>query len=256
MKVTCVAKLFKEAIIIAERNTSKNQSLQILQSIFIEAKGSSLSIRATNLENAIEVFLPAKIEQVGSIAVSGKILNSFLSHIIDDYITLQNKQNNLFIKTSQTETTLRGYIQDDFPLFPSIESLFSFSISPKELGMCLRRVIVAVSSSDIKPELFSVYWYIFKNTLKLAATDSFRLSESSFVSKLINTNANSVISFLLPSASAHEILRLIENVSYESAPSLGNEKEIKIFGNKNQIVFQNKTIQFISRLTEGIFPEY
>ena len=256
MKVTCVAKLFKEAIIIAERNTSKNQSLQILQSIFIEAKGSSLSIRATNLENAIEVFLPAKIEQVGSIAVSGKILNSFLSHIIDDYITLQNKQNNLFIKTSQTETTLRGYIQDDFPLFPSIESLFSFSISPKELGMCLRRVIVAVSSSDIKPELFSVYWYIFKNTLKLAATDSFRLSESSFVSKLINTNTNSVISFLLPSAPAHEILRLIENISYESAPSLGNEKEIKIFGNNNQIVFQNKTIQFISRLTEGIFPEY
>lgn len=244
MKITCSTKIFKEAIGIAERNTAKNQSLPILQSIFIEAKGNILLIRSTNLENALEVSIPTKIEQEGNIAVSGKILNSFLSHIMDEHITLQNKQNNLFIKTSQTETTLLGYAQEDFPLFPSIESLFSFSISTDELCTHLRRVLIAISSSDIKPELASVSWYVFKNTLKLASTDSFRLSESSLVSKLINTS--SVISFLLPSAAAHEIFRLIENTS----------EEIKIFGNKNQIVFQNKNIRFISRLTEGMFPEY
>src|SRR3989344_4816856 len=128
MKITCSVKIFNEAISIAERNTSKNQSLPILQSIFIKAdeKENILSIRATNLENALEIFIPAKIDQGGSIAVSGKILNSFLSHINDKTITLQNKQNNLFIKTSQIETTLRGYEQEDFPLFPSIESLCSF----------------------------------------------------------------------------------------------------------------------------------
>ena len=91
MKVVCEAKIFKEAIVIAERNTSKNKSLPILQSIYIETKGSILFIRATNLENALEISLPAKIDQNGSIAVSGKILNSFLSNIHDDYITLQNK---------------------------------------------------------------------------------------------------------------------------------------------------------------------
>lgn len=254
MKITCVAKLFKEAVIIAERNTSKNQSLPILQSIYIEAKGSILFIRATNLENALEISLPAKIDQGGSIAISGKILNSFLSHIEDDYITLQNKQNNLFIKTSKTETTLQGYTQEDFPLFPSIESLFSFILSPQELSVHLRRVLIAVSSSNIKPELSSVSWYVFKNKLKLAATDSFRLSESSLISKILNTS--SVISFLLPSSASYEVLRLVESSSHESTPSFGIEKEIKIFGNKNQIVFQNKTIRFISRLTEGIFPDY
>ena len=256
MKITCSVKIFNEAIGIAERNTSKNQSLPILQSIFIKAdeKENILSIRATNLENALEIFIPAKIDQGGSIAVSGKILNSFLSHINDKTITLQNKQNNLFIKTSQIETTLRGYEQEDFPLFPSIESLFSFSISPNELFTHLRRVLIAMSSSDIKPELSSISWYIFKNTLKLASTDSFRLCESSLVSKSLNTS--SVILFLLPGSAAREILRLIEHSSHESIISLSGDKEIKIFGNKNQIIFQNKTIRFISRLTEGIFPEY
>ena len=254
MKVVCEAKIFKEAIGIAEHNTSKNQSLPILQSIYLEAKGNILFIRATNLENALEISLPAKVDHHGSIAVSGKILNSFLSHIHDSHVTLQNKQNNLFIKTSQTETTLRGYAQEDFPLFPSIESLFSFILSSQEFNIHLRRVLIAVSSSDIKPELASVSWYAFKNKLKLAATDSFRLSESSLVSKSLNVS--SVLSFLLPSLASYEILRLVENSSRESLVSFGDEKEIKIFGNKNQIVFQNKTIRFISRLTEGIFPDY
>lgn len=255
MKITCVTKYLKEAVLIADRNTSKNQTLPILNSLLLQTKNNNeLIIRSTNLETAIELTVPCKIEIQGNIVISGKILSGFLSHILDENILLQNQKNNLFIKTKSAQTTLRGFSSEDFPLFPSIESIFSCSLLISEIYESLSSVTIAASTSDIKPELASVCFKIFKNTLKLAATDSFRLAERSVVSKKLNTE--SLITFLIPNHSVQELLRLFDNLKNEYFSTLGSDKDIEIVSNRNQIVFQNKSMRFISRLTEGNFPEY
>ncbi len=254
MKITCVSKYLKEAVLIADRNTSKNQTLQILNSLLLQTKNNELIIRSTNLETAIEITIPCKVEVQGTMVISGKVLSGFLSHISDENILLQNQKNNLFIKTKSTQTTLRGFSSEDFPLFPTVDQIFSCSLLVHELSESLGNVTIAASTSDIKPELASVCFKIFKNTLKLAATDSFRLAERSIVSKKLNSESS--ISFLIPNHSVQELLRLFDNTKNESFSSLGEDKEVEIISNKNQIVFQNKSIRFISRLTEGSFPEY
>ena len=253
MKLTCVGKYLKDAIVVAERNTSKNQTLPVLNSVFLEAKNNDLTIRATNLETAVEIKIPCKVELAGITVISGKILSAFLSQISDETIQLQNQKNNLFIKTKKTQTTLRGYGADDFPLFPSIESIFSFSLPSQELRQGLEHVSIAASNSDIKPELSSICFKILKNTLKLAATDSFRLAEKTILFQKLNTEKS--ITLLVPGGSVLELLRLLD-LPKESIVSLGDEKEVSIVSNKNQIIFQNSRIRFISRLTEGSFPDY
>ncbi len=254
MKITCLSKYLKNAVLIADRNTSKNQTLQILNSLLLSAKNNELTIRATNLETAIELNIPCKVDNPGSIVISGKILNGFLSNITNEYISLQNQKNNLFIKTKSTQTIIRGFSPDDFPLFPNIDPLFSCVLMSNELNNSLNSVYIAVSTSDIKPELASVCFKIFKNTLKLAATDSFRLAEKNIITKKINTEK--LISFLIPNHSIQELLKLFGDYNNDSISSFGNDKDIELILNKNQISFQNKTIKYISRLTEGIFPEY
>ena len=70
MKIICNTKSLKEAIIVAERNTSKNQTLQVLGSLFLETSGQNkLKIKATNLEIAIEIIIPAKVETQGSLVL-------------------------------------------------------------------------------------------------------------------------------------------------------------------------------------------
>src|SRR3989338_11545783 len=94
---------------------------------------------------------------------------------------------------------------------------------------------------------------ILKNTLKLAATDSFRLAEKTILFQKLNTEKS--ITLLVTGGSVLELLRLLD-LPKESIVSLGDEKEVSIVSNKNQIIFQNSRIRFISRLTEGSFPDY
>lgn len=254
MKISCIGKYIREAVSIADRVTTKTQSLPVLNSICIEAAKNELIIRSTNLETAIEIKIPAKVEQSGTLVVSGKTLGAFLSHLVNETVFFENQKENLFIKTDKTQTTLRGFSSEEFPLFPKIEPTISFTIPTEELRMGIHRAIVAVSTSDIKPELASISWKLFKNTGKFSATDSFRLSEHTILSKKISFDSD--ISFLLPSPAAHELVRLLENNTKGDTISLSNEKDVMIELNKNQIVIYNKSIRFISRLTEGVFPDY
>ena len=254
MKINCIGKLLKDCIVIADRNTSKNQTLPILSSILLTAKNNDLSIKSTNLDTAIEINIPSKVEQQGSVVVSGKILSAFISASSDDQILLQSQKENIYIKTKTTETTIRGFSSDDFPLFPSIEPLFSITLSVNDLLLSLQRVIVSVSLSDMKPELASIFFKIIKNTITVAATDSFRLAQNSLIIKSLNIDT--LISFLLPNHSAQELIHILQDINENNNSPLNSGKDIDILINKNQICFQNKRFRYISRLTEGVFPDY
>lgn len=243
MKLQCMNHNLKDAVVIAERSTSKNQTLPILNSLLIDAEKDKIKIKATNLETAIEIIVPGKIFEQGSVVVPAKILSSFLSNTNFEQVTFQTNKNNLFIKTDATETVIQGYQLDDFPIFPQINAQEKFIVPASELKHGISSVAITASHSDIKPELSSVFFNVFKNTIKIAATDSFRLAEKIIISK--NIQQEKSIYFLIPQKGAQEILKLL------------NEDENVEFGvNKNQIILKNKNFTFISRLTDGKFPEY
>lgn len=243
MKINCLLQNLKDAVQIAERNTSRNQTLPILNSIFIEAEAGKIKIKATNLETAVAITLSGKVEENGSVAVPAKTLSMFLSNISDNQITLESKKENLFIKSGKNQTLIKGMASEDFPLLPKVEEIESFKIPALELRNAISNVIIASSLSDIKPELSSMLFKVFRNTLKLATTDSFRLAEYTTVLK--NISSEKMVSFLIPQKSVQEILKLINK-----------EDNITLGFSKNQLVVSLDNIYFISRLTDGVFPDY
>lgn len=244
MKIVCNTKILKEAVLIAERNTSKNQILQILGSILLEANSQNkLKIKATNLEIAIEVTIPAKIESQGSVVLPAKNLNTFISNISEESLTIQNQNNNIFIKTHSIETVLKGLNSEDFPLFPKTGEIVSVNFNGSELKDALSSVVVSSSLSDIKPELASVYLRFFKNSVKFAATDSFRLAEKIIVSK--ENYSDNMAAILIPQKSVIEMLKIIPE-----------EEKISVGFNKNFLVLDTGSVKLISRLIDGVFPDY
>lgn len=244
MKVICNTKLLKEAVLIAERNTSKNQTLQVLGSLFIEAnEQNKLKIKATNLEIAVEITIPAKIENQGSVVLPAKNLNMFISNISEESLTIQDQNNNIFIKTQNTKTVLKGLNSEDFPLFPKTGEINFVNFNGYEFKNALSSVIVSSSLSDIKPELASIYLRFFKNSVKFSATDSFRLSEKTIVSK--ENYSDKLVSILIPQKSVIEMLKIIPE-----------EEKISIGFNKNFLSLNTGSIKLISRLVEGVFPDY
>jgi len=61
MKLQCIINNLRNGIVIAERSAAKNQTLPILNSVFIDAEKDVIKLKSTNLETALEIIIPGKI---------------------------------------------------------------------------------------------------------------------------------------------------------------------------------------------------
>ena len=244
MELKCLTFHFKDALNLAEKISSKNITLPILNSVLISSEKKEMKLTATNLEIGIEIKIPAKIEKEGKVAVPVKLIYNFISNLpTDETVSLKVSRNNLLIETSHSSTIIKGYSPEDFPLFPSVkekENSFIFAISDFLLG--LNAVYYAASLTEIKPEIASVFISSSKNTpLTFVATDSFRLAR-----KTLHYNFSNFPLLLIPYRNVLELIRIFEN----------EKGDIKLIPSKNQLFLISDKIKFVSRLTEGTFPDY
>lgn len=242
MKLLCVKEKIKNAVSIADRVTNKNLSLPILGSILLSTEKNHLKIRATNLDLGIEIIIPSKIEKEGIIAIPSGILSNFLSNIYDETVCFEVIDNNLFISTKNNSTTIKSYPPDDFPLLPVVSKDTFFTIPSKKLLDGFKSVWYSAGTSDIKPEIASVYVYTNENNIFFTATDSFRLAEK----KIQFEGKDDISTVLIPYRNALEITKILEYI----------QGDVDVFFNKNQIVFKHDSLYVTSRLVDGIFPDY
>lgn len=244
MKITCLKNHLKEAISLTEKISGKNLTLPILGNILISSEDKKLKLTATNLEIGIEVEIPAKIEKTGKLAVPAGIISGFVSTIgNEEKITLETVSgNNLLIATQNSSTLIKGQPTDDFPTLPKPENKKEAMVSSVEFLGGLKSVWYASSLSGIKPEIASVFVSSpAGQPLIFVATDSFRLAE-----KKTKQPAENINPVLIPQRSVSEIMRILD----------GREEKIKITTDKNQIFVVLENIKFVSRVVEGVFPDY
>ena len=244
MKLELIKTKLKEAVSIAERVTGKNLSLPILSAILLEAKDNYLTIKATNLDVGLEIQLPAKITEEGSVAVSAAVLSSFLGNISrEEKVKLEMVKENIHISTESSSTLIKCFSAEDFPVIPRVADGNSFQFSARDIVTGLRSVSYASSLSDIKPEIASVYVYHDGKELVFVATDSFRLAEKRIN---IRDKEKEFPSVIIPFKNVAELVKVFD----------GSDEDLKIEANKNQISFFTDNIHFTSRVIDGNFPDY
>ncbi|MFA5792028.1 MAG: DNA polymerase III subunit beta [Candidatus Paceibacterota bacterium] len=242
MKLECSIEKIKNAISQVERITGKNLTLPILNSILLIASGKSLKLRSTNLSLGIEIEIPAKIEKEGLLAVSGSVLNAIFSNISqNENVYLEEQNGNLLIKTKKSQIKLKGTPNEDFPTIPRVDGS-SFEIEAKKLVDGIKAVYYSSFTSDIKPEISSVFIYTNEDSLVFVSTDSFRLAEK----KIKIRDIEEILGILIPFKNVGEILKVFGEF----------QGLIKICFNKNQISFSSDGIYLTSRIIDGIFPDY
>jgi len=242
MKVECLQSKIAKAVGQVERATGKNLALPILNTILIIASQKTLKLRATNLSLGIEIDLPAKVEKEGVVAVPGSILGSALNSFPkEDKINLELVGQNLLVKTKNNEILIKSFPPEDFPTIPIVSGK-SWEIPSESLIEGLKSVYYSGATSDIKPEIASVYIYPQEDKLIFVATDSFRLAEK----KIFIKKAANIMPIIIPLKNAIEIIKLLADVS----------ENIKINFTKNQISLSYPGFYLTSRIIDGIFPDY
>lgn len=243
MKIECSQNQLAQTISKAEKITGKNATLPVLSCVLLEAKGSELIIRATNLDLAIESKIPVKVKKEGTVAIPGNLFVSYISNIKDEGpVTLEANEGVLIITTQTKETQIKTLSHEDFPDIPQLESSKSFSISAELLVSGFKSVWYSASVSSMKPELSSVYMYVDAGTITFVATDSFRLAEK----KIRVKNTGDLEAVLIPFRNVSEIVRILEPV----------HGDVKINFNNNQLSLSFESTYIVSRIVDGVFPDY
>jgi DNA polymerase-3 subunit beta len=243
MKFECVKERFTKALSKAERVSGKGTSNPILKSILLECVGSTLTLKATNLDLGIEVSLPVKMEEAGSVAVSAATLASFVTGLDKEKsFKFKKEDETLVVSSEHYSAALKLFPYEDFPLIPHIDSDKNFTINSKELIKGLQSVWYSASISTIKPELASVYIYHENGELVFVATDSFRLAEKKIT---VKTKPN-FEQILIPVKNVADIIRVLEE----------KDETIEISLDKNQISFKGEDYYLVSRVVDASFPAY
>lgn len=242
MHITTETKKLQATLDVVSKVSTKHATLPVLQCVLLEAKGGTLTVKATNLEIGIQGTVPVEVKEEGVIAVPAHLLLQTIHLVGQTSVTLYTEGDVLCVESKSSKTEIKSIPAQDFPNIPHVTGE-PLSIQSSLFTLGIKTTAFTASQSSIKPELGSIYIHQKKeHTLTFVTTDSFRLMEKTVPQKnLILTE-----SILVPYKNALELARVAEGV----------DGEILLYINENQCALQAGDIYVTSRLVSGSFPDY
>lgn len=250
MKFITLVDNLKKAVILAERITSKNITLPILNNLLIETNKNKIHIKATDLEIGIEINVSGKTEKEGKIVVPAKTFSSFLTSLPEEKITLEVKENNLKAESGNYKTVFQGFSSEDFPIIPQIKTDKYIEIEKSLLKEGLEQVKSSTTYNANYPELASVLFKLDKEGLKLVGTDRYRLAVKTIPLDKIKTNIKDEWQTIVPLRTIQEVIKILSEELEDNSPL------ITISPDPNQIQFMTEEVRLISRIINAQYPDY
>ena len=230
----------QKIIHFTQRNT---QSLPVLSCIIIVAGDNGIKFRANNLEIAADLKIPGEINTFGVVAIPVGVLQQIITTLnTNGVITLEQTGDTVLITSDYIKSTIKTISQEDFPNIPIPQNKEVVSINSKILIELINSTISCASTSNIRPELASIFFTFTQNSITTVATDAFRLVEKTTPTSLkIPQN----LSFLVPAKNILEIVRIL---SQTTTITLHIDEHLLA------IVWDENTVT--TRLTGGTYPDY
>ena len=249
MKFSCLQDNLSKGLAIVSRAVATRAPLPITQNILLEVDDSKIKITATNLEIAISTWVPGKTESEGSLTVPARMFTDFINSLPSgDQVDISGTEDNngIQINCGKFKGRISGTSADEFPPIPVVDDDNTFTVLGLDLKKSLERVVVAAATEDSRPVLTGVKMDISDEEITLATADGFRLA----VDKVkIKSNGNVLPSdVIIPARTMQELQRLI--------PEIESEIKFSITESSNQVLFSFDTIQIVSQLVQGQFPDY
>ncbi|OGS34759.1 MAG: DNA polymerase III subunit beta, partial [Elusimicrobia bacterium RIFOXYB2_FULL_49_7] len=240
-KENLVSVLQKVINIVPVRST-----LQILSNIHVRVDGSTLSVRATDLDLSIHTSVEIKpVPKSRDFIVNARKFFDIVKELPETDIELELDASGLLrIATAQDEFKLPIQSPDEFPENPDFNEVSRFTLKGGVLDEMSTRVRFATARDTTRVALKGVLCELEGSVLRMVATDGHKLSLCK--EEGVAVSGSDKISLILPPKALDHLSKILIHGDEEVAVRVG-----KLYA---QFIVKNTVLT--TKLIEGEYPNY
>lgn len=222
----------------------KRHTLPILSNVLMEKDGENLTLLATDIEIQIKTRTAAASGEKVALTVGARKLQDILRSLPDNVeVTLTLDDKRLQLKAGKSRFNLQTLPAEDFPRMSMAEGQATrLTTTQKQFKHLLALVQYAMAQQDIRYYLNGLLLVTAGREMRVVATDGHRLAYASEATgeELPRTEV------ILPRKTVLELSRQLAD----------NDEPLEIVLTPTQVQFRFGTIELVSKLIDGKFPDY
>ncbi len=237
---------------LAQGIVERRNTVPILGNVLLEAKDSSLTLAATDMEVGMRTRMACECTNLGAVTLGAHKLFEIVRETEAEEVSLRSLENDwVEIRCGRARFKMRSLDPRSFPAMPSAAERAEggapraeLSIGAKVLTTMIDKTIFAVSPDETRYNLSGVYIECpSADTVRMAATDGHRLA-------LIDRPAPGfamVAGAILPRKGLNELRRLLDS---------GVEGNVLLCVETQLAWLLHGNTEISMRRVEGEFPDY
>jgi len=241
MKLSINQSEFLNALVIVQKGITSRSTLPVLSGVYVQARGDEVTFQTTDLELSIQYTTSALVEEEGETVLPGKLIVDIVKNLPDAAVHVESSDDNAIVSCESSSFSIRCLNPADFPGFPKVAAEQQITIPFETFSSMARKVCRVVSRDESRMILTGVYIAVEDSTLKMVATDSYRLAMADTPLEGDAPDFNAVIAGSFVSDLA-------------GLPKTGEDITLAIA--ENQIIVSYAGTVFINRRIEGKYPNY
>jgi DNA polymerase-3 subunit beta len=227
---------------VVERKTT----IPILSNLLVEAKGSRLTITATDLELSIRTSCEVKVKTEGAGTIPAKKLLELVRLLPEGDIKFRLLENHwIEIISEKKKYKLVGMARENFPALPAMPHTL-VKIPAPVLESLIGKTKFAISMEESRYTLNGGLLILKPDTIAMVATDGHRLALAETSQKLAGLNGE--VKVLIPKKAMDEVEKL--------SAAAGSDAQLDFAKDESHLFFQADHRLLISRILTGQFPNY
>ncbi|WP_298859034.1 DNA polymerase III subunit beta [uncultured Sulfitobacter sp.] len=250
MKFSIERAALLKAVSQAQSVVERRNTIPILANVLIEAEGSDVSFRATDLDIEVVDKAPAQVERAGATTVAATTLHEIVRKLPDGALvslTADNAAGRLTVEAGRSNFSLATLPKEDFPVMATSEYASNFSANAAVLRRLFDKSKFAISTEETRYYLNGVYMHIAEGDggkkLRCVATDGHRLAR---IDADMPADASDMPGVIIPRKTVGELRKLLDDDDMEIAVSVSETK----------VRFATPLITLTSKVIDGTFPDY
>ena len=226
----------------------RRHTLPILANFLMRKQKEQISFISTDIDIQITTKADFGVgEGDFSTTVGARKLLDILRAMPEGPINLNMKENRMVVQSGKSRFSLQTLAANEFPTMQeNLQEVRSFSLSQKLFKQLISQVYFAMAQQDIRYYLNGMLFVLEEKKLIAVATDGHRLA---YGQVMLDENIQGIaekLEVIVPRKTILECQHLLEDT----------DEKVKIQISPTQIKFVFQSIELLSKLVEGKFPDY